>query len=496
MPTERSQEYLCSVVDELRKLPKETEWVEFKQNRAAPEEIGEYISALSNAAASSGKPSAYMIWGIHDASHEIVGTSFSPSATKIGNEELENWVLRLLSPKILFKFHEFTIAEHPVVLLEISRATRHPVQFKHREFIRIGSYKKLLKDFPERERELWRIFDNILFEDHVALEDLKDTDVLNLLDYPAYFDLLKLPLPENRHGILDAFQADGMITRSASGRWNVLNLGAILFAKHLPDVKRLRRKTVRVIVYRGTNRVNTLREQEVVKGYAQGFQGLIGFINTLLPENEIIGKALREKVTMYPEIAIRELVANAMIHQDFDLTGSGPMVEIFDNRMEITNPGKPLVDTARFLDSPPRSRNESLAAFMRRIGVCEERGSGIDKVVLATEAFQLPAPMFEVFEEHTRSILFSHKELRDMESDERIRACYLHACLKYVSRDAMTNSSLRERFGIANKNSAMASRIIRETVEAELIVPYDRSAAKKMMKYVPFWAKAGQQNGI
>ena len=86
-------------------------------------------------------------------------------------------------------------------------------------------------------------------------------------------------------------------------------------------------------------------------------------------------------VPVYPELAIRELVANALIHQDLSITGSGPMVEIFDDRIEITNPGVPLVETSRMLDSPPRSRNEGLASLMRRMGSCEERGSGVDKVV-------------------------------------------------------------------------------------------------------------------
>ena len=98
---------------------------------------------------------------------------------------------------------------------------------------------------------------------------------------------------------------------------------------------------------------------------------------------------------MFPELAVRELVANALIHQDFFVTGAGPMVEIFDDRIEITNPGEPLVDTQRFVDTPPRSRNEALASLMRRFRICEERGSGIDKVVLQVELFQLPAPLFE-----------------------------------------------------------------------------------------------------
>jgi ATP-dependent DNA helicase RecG len=125
---------------------------------------------------------------------------------------------------------------------------------------------------------------------------------------------------------------------------------------------------------------------------------------------------------------------------------------------------------------------------MRRIGVCEERGSGVDKVVFQTELYQLPAPLFEATDEHTRAILFAHRELKEMDKGDRIRACYLHACLKYVQRDFMTNTTLRERFGIEDKNSATASRIIKETLEAELIRPYDDTASRKFMKYVPWWA--------
>jgi ATP-dependent DNA helicase RecG len=113
----------------------------------------------------------------------------------------------------------------------------------------------------------------------------------------------------------------------------------------------LRRKGVRVIAYKGNSRVATIREQEGIKGYACGFEGLIGYINTLLPSNEVIGQALRRTVPMYPELAVRELVANALIHQDFFVSGAGPMIEIFEDRMEIINPGVPLVEVDRFLSS-------------------------------------------------------------------------------------------------------------------------------------------------
>lgn len=489
MITERADEYLTGLVRELCKLSQETEWVEFKHNNANPEEIGEYISALANSAALCGKAHAYLLWGVDNDTHDVVGTSFSPSQQKKGNEELENWLLQLLSPKIDFRFYEFQVKENTVVLLEIGRAFRHPVQFQGVDYIRVGSYKKKLKEFPEKERALWRIFDRVPFEEMVAKENVTGDEVLKRLDYVAYFDLLGLPVPETHQMILSAMQDEGMVTPTDGGFWNITNIGAVLFAKRLTDFRSLRRKTVRVVVYKDNSRIETEREQELTRGYAICFEEVITFISALLPKNEVIERAIRKTELLYPELAIRELVANALIHQDFFVTGSGPMVEIFKDRMEITNPGAPIVDTKRFLDSPPKSRNEALASFMRRIGICEERGSGVDKVVFETEYFQLPAPVFEqAGENSTRAILFSPKSLTRMDKMDRVRACYLHACLKYVNRDFLTNTSIRKRFGIADSNKAMASRYIREAIDEGVIRPYDEEAAPKLRKYVPFWA--------
>lgn len=488
MSTDKSQEYLAGLVNELGKLPTETGWVEFKENVANPQEIGEYLSALSNTAGLDGKANAYLIWGIQDGTHEVTGTSFKPGKSKKGNENLENWLLRLLSPRLHFRFYEFELEGKQVVLLEIPRATGKPTQFSGIEFIRVGSYRQKLKDYPDLERELWRIFETTPFEELKAMERVDTAQVLTLLDYPAYFDLLSQPLPADRDKILARLEEDRLIVRNQAGGWDITNLGAILFAKNLNSFKGLSRKAVRVIVYEDEGRLKTIREQDGRKGYASGFEGLIEFVNALLPRNEVVGKALRKDVPMYPEPAIRELVANALIHQDFAITGSGPMVEIFADRLEITNPGLPLVKTDRFLDAPPRSRNEALASLMRRAGICEERGSGVDKVVFQTEFYQLPAPIFETPEGNTRAVLFAHRALKEMDRADRAQACYLHSCLRYVQRNPMTNSSLRERFGIAEKNSAIASRIIRDAQEDGRVKPYDPAQGKKYAKYLPFWA--------
>ena len=417
-----------------------------------------------------------------------MGTAFDPAVAKKGNEALESWLLRLLDPKIDFRFLHLDTDVGPVVLAEIARAARHPVRFAGQEYIRVGSYKKKLKDFPEKERALWRIFDQVRFEDGVAAQRVRGEEVLLQLDYPAYFHLLGTPLPDGRAAILDALQRDRLVAPCEAGGFDVTNLGAILFARNLGDFPRLKRKSVRVIEYRGKGRTEGLGEREHTKGYASGFEGLIDYVNARLPTHEVIGQALRRTIPEFPAPAVRELVANALLHQDFSVTGAGPMVEIFDGRIEIRNPGEPLVDTRRFLDSPPASRNEALTSLMRRFDICEERGGGIDKVVEQVERYQLPAPLFEVPPGSTRVVLFARKPLSDMDSRERVRACYLHACLKYVTRDFLTNTSLRERFGIKTNNKATVSRYIREAVASGAIKPFDEHSPPRLRKYVPFWA--------
>lgn len=483
----RPLSYLISLIQELCKLPKEAEWVEFKHNNSDPKEIGSYLSCLSNSAALNGKTSAYLLWGVENTNHTIVGTTFKPSHTKVGNEELENWLLRLLQPKIHFSFYEIDIDELPVVLLEIPAALCSRVLFEGQAFIRVGSYKKKLKDHPEKERELWRTFERTPFEKGIAMEQVSSEEVLRLLDYPGYFDLLELSLPDGRQAILQCLKEDELIIPCEAGEWSITNLGAVLFAKNLKEFSTLKRKAVRVIQYNGKGRTQTHKEQEGGKGYATGFEGLINYIMALIPSNEVIGQALRKNIPTFPELAVRELVANALIHQDFAIQGTGPMVEIFDDRIEITNPGMPLVDTEKFVNTPPKSRNEGLASLTRRFRICEERGSGIDKVVSQIELFQLPAPIFEAPGEFTRTVLFAHKPLSEMDKTERVRACYLHACLKWAMRDYLTNSSLRERFGVEERNKAAISRYIKEAVEAEVIKLYDAEAAPRLRKYVPYW---------
>lgn len=343
--------------------------MEFKHNKARTEEIGKYLSALSNSAALLGKQCAYVVWGIDDKTHEPQGTTFKPRQCKVGNENLENWLLRLLDPRIDFHIHEGVVDDKRIVLFEIPPVPNRPVRFQGTEYIRVGSYTKKLRDFPEKERSLWRVFDKTPFEQGVAKADATSNEVLSLINYPKYFHMMGQPLPDNRAAILERLESERIILRKSGDRYDISNVGAILFARELEDFRRLARKALRVVIYRGNSRIETIKEQTGGKGYAVGFEEAISYINDQLPQNEQIGQALRKKVRMYPKIAIRELVANALIHQDFSVTGAGPMVEMFSNRMEITNPGAPLIDPLRFIAVFVKKVVALNAFFVKLLGI-------------------------------------------------------------------------------------------------------------------------------
>ena len=214
-----------------------------------------------------------------------------------------------------------------------------------------------------------------MFEKTTALQVELAADVVRLLDTQCYFDLLKMPYPSTRDAVIEKFISEKFIRTNTDG-YAITNLGALLFAKNIQDFDSVKRKAPRVIQYDGKGKVRTLKDQEGKFGYAVGFERLIKYINDVLPSNEIIGQALRDTVSMYPEIAIRELVANSLIHQDFEERGTGPVIEIYSDRIEISNPGLPLITPTRFIDEY-QSRNEDLAGIMRRFRICEEKGSGL-----------------------------------------------------------------------------------------------------------------------
>lgn len=362
------------------------------------------------------------------------------------------------------------------------------LRFEKIDYVRIGSYTKKLKEYPSVESQLWDMIKNVKFEEQYAKTDLTLNDALQLLDYFSYFDLKSIPTPSDMDGVGHYFVEERILVKQDNGLYAITNLGAILFAKNMNVFPRISRKAIRIVQYDGNSRLLMKKENTEDNGYVIGFRDVMKYIDALIPTEEVILEATREKKSAYPVLAIREAIANSLIHQDLSISGTGPVVEIFDNRMEITNPGVPLVDVNRIIDNPPKSRNEKLASLMRRLRMCEELGTGWDKIVIACELLQLPAPKIELFADSTRVTLYAELPFTNISPEDKLRACYMHACIKQVQGEQLTNSSLRERFGLKESSSGSVSRLIKEAVEKGFIKPLDPDTAPRYMKYVPFWA--------
>ena len=481
-------ENLDLLVKELCKLPSETNWVEFKHNNDEPRMIGEDISALANSAVVADRSHSYMIWGVDNDTHNLVGTKVRLKQLKRGNQELESWLRHLLSKNADFSFHSVDIDGKHLEIIAISKAFGTPVTFEKIDYIRVGSYTKKINEFPVLQAQLWDKLRHEPFEDVYAKTDLKLHQVLRQLDCDTYFGSLQIPIPMEEEGYAHYLEEEGIVQKQDNGLYAITNLGAILFAKKLSDFPRLGRKALRIVRYEGNNRLAILKEEIIGEGYAISLEKAVKYVNTILPSKEDINSVRRVTNSMFPIPAIREAVANAVIHQDFYMLGTGPVVEIFANRVEVTNPGTPLVDVMRIIDNPPKSRNEKLASLMRRLGMCEELGRGWDRMVISCELQRLPAPRIQVYEESTRVSLFSHFEFSNISTEDKLWATYLHACIRYVEGETLTNSSLRERFGLKDTSAGSVSRLLKEATSKEWIKPLDPTTARRYMKYLPFWA--------
>ena len=401
---------------------------------------------------------------------------------------MENWLRYLLSKNADFEFLETEVEGKHVELIRINKALNQPVAFQKVDYIRSGSYTKKLHEFPVFRAQLWDKLRHAQFEDVCVKIDQRYEDIIRSLQVDAYFTLLKIPQPVEKDAIVYYLNEDGIIQKQDNGLYSITNLGAILFAKDLNEFSRLGRKAMRVVLYKGINRLLIQKEETFVQGYAVCFESIVRYVNALLPSNEDVNAVQLSTTSKFPLPSVREAIANSLIHQDLYITGAAPVVEIFENRIEVTNPGTPLVDVLRIIDNPPKSRNEKLASLMRRLKMCEELGRGWDRMVLACEAQYLPAPRIEVFQDSTKVTLFSEMSFSNIPMEDKLWSCYLHACLMYIQGDALTNKSLRDRFNLKETSAGSISRLIKESMSEGKIKPLDPETAKRYMKYIPEWA--------
>ena len=185
-----------ALIGDLRKLKAETNLIEFKVSDADPAKIGRTICALSNAARLADQHFGYMLWGIRDGDHEVVGTTFQPHSAKAQKYPLEFWLAGTA-------------------------------------YLRIGSATPTLSEYPDRLKALWDRLRPYFWERGIAAQFVTRDEVLERLNYQSYFQLTGQPLPTTPAAVLKNLAGDGLVIKDVGGRWSITNLGAILFANRL-----------------------------------------------------------------------------------------------------------------------------------------------------------------------------------------------------------------------------------------------------------------------
>ena len=472
-------------------FPNETEWIEFKESNSEPTRIARDVSALANSAAFLGREYAYEIWGLDDGSHKLVGTSFrNLKATGKGNQALPIWLRNVLSRNANYEFMSCDHNSMHFEVLRIRAASVQPVYYDKDAYIREGSSSCRLEPGSAKEAELWRRLQREGFELRAALEDVNKEDIAELLDLDTYYRLLRLRRPHGTEHALQPLLEQRLVKQQDNGRYTITNLGALLVGRCLSSFVGLGKRVLRVIRHEGRGNFKILEDRHFDCGYAMALPQAQEFIMSAIPAREVLDGAFRRIEHPYPEAAIRELLSNVVMHQDLSDTTAGPTVGIYENRIEFSNPGIPLVPIERLLNARPRTRNPMLVDAMRQMDLCEEDGTGWDIAVDACESANLSAPQADCDDEMgTKVTLFGGREYQRMTKAERKNAVYWHACLLYAQAESMSNQTLRERFGLdgSRKNVVAVSRLIRDCLDDGLIREEDEDASDKLRRYIPHW---------
>lgn len=384
-----------ALVDELCRLPGETEWVEFKANYQSPQAIGEYISALANAACWKAKPRGYLVFGINDETHEVVGTSFNPYTKKAkGNQNLLLWLKTGLHPNLGFETH---IVDHPggrVVLFEINPARNEPVSFQGQSFIRIGSSKTRLDRHPEIARAIWTRGSDWSAE--ICTDaTLADLDQQALEKAREQF-IVKHPAQANEVATWD----DVTLLNKA----RVLKQGEVTHTALLllgrPEAATLLSPAVAKISWILKDADNReLDYEHFGPPFLLAGDRLQNRIRNLVVRTMPSGTLFPKEITQYDPWVIREALHNCIAHQDYQLRGFIRVVE-FPDRVLLKNVGDFLpgdVETVIRQDAPQSIyRNPFLADAMVELNLIDTQGGGIKRMFETQRRRSFPLPDYDL----------------------------------------------------------------------------------------------------
>lgn len=466
----------------LKPVPQELNEIDWKGGLSNDKErLAQHICAFSNIAGGG-----ILVFGVNN----------DATFAEMSKDEIEHVVTRLdniaqnrMYSPIRLSHEVMEYDGHALLFIYIPEYREKPMYLRGSDIY--NSYTRsaghTVKMSRQQVRQVIADAEGVPYEERVAKRGLSAEEVVQLIDYPKLFELLRRPVPTTTEMILE-YMDQLNICHKEDLTYCITNLGALLFAKSLLAFDTVKGRGVVIRRYVGNNNRQLLLEQEMSMGYAVGLDAMLNFVMKNTSTEKIDG-AVRELEPTYPLVAIREFAANSLVHQDFAVKGMPITIEIFANRLTITNPGYSLNDVNRLIDLPPHSRNEQMAQLMLQLGLCERRGSGVDRAVEAMEKMLLPAYKPESGNDYTRVTLFPKKSVTDMTKEERIEACYQHCCLMYADGEAMNNMSVRERFGLNKNQGTIASHIIADTVSKGLIKQANPdSESRKFVTYIPFYA--------
>lgn len=352
------------LVNELRSYDSEREWFEFKENWYKPDELGEYISALSNSAAYEGRQQAYFVWGINNVTHEIRGTDFDCNQD-VKNEPLKHYLARQLSPDVNFMFEELIVEGKKLVLLTIPAAKSIPTSYAKERYIRIGSSKENLRKYPEKESYLFDVLRHGLPTIENIPSDYQELSFEKLL---IYYGAKGLKLN------IDTFKKN-LSLYTEDGKYNIL-------AQLLSDDSHI---PIRVAIFSGKSKADNLYSVREFGNqcilYSLDEVLRYGDVLNIIQADETDRIVERKEIPLFENDAFREAVINAFVHNKW-VSGNEPMITVFSDRIEILSRGSlaPEQTMEGFFAGESIPVNKKLSEIFLQLHISEKTGRGVPKI--------------------------------------------------------------------------------------------------------------------